>query len=370
MAWRLFAAFLCLGSLDACHPRAMAPPTPSLLVEVGEGMQNGTPAVSPTVHFMGRFDRSDPAGPRFAWSASGIATRFAGTGIDVRLHDTGGNEFQVVLDGEPTAVVKCSPSRDLYTLATGLPDTTHDIAIYKRTEARVGPVQFLGFVPQGGRPLLPPSRPPARRIEFIGDSITAGYGDEGPNAACHFTASTENEFLTYAAITSRNLGAEHVNLAWSGRTTGGMAELYDRTLPAASESRWDFSSWVPDVVVVNLGTNNFAMGDPGQATIVGPYVRLLERVREHYPAALIVSALGPMLSDTYPAGAHILTHARKYLTIAVETVRAKGDARVLLLEFPAQDFANGLGCDYHPSLKTHRLMAEQLTSALRAQLKW
>ncbi len=397
MAWRVVAAtsVVCVASfIGACGQsgraagegsrppfepagaraaREGAPNEAALVAQAQKEAPSGeapVAAAAPTVHFMGRFDMSDPAGPRFAWSGSGIETRFQGTAIDVRLHDVGGNEFQVVVDGQPTIVVKCHPSRDLYTLAQGLSDTTHDIAIYKRTEARVGPVQFLGFAVKGGGPLLPAPARSARRIEFIGDSITAGYGDEGQSATCHYTASTQNAYQTYAAVTSRALGAEHVAVAWSGKTTEGMANLYDRTLPSVPKSRWDFAVWVPDVVVVNLITNDFAMGDPGEATIVGPYVRFVERVRAHYPNALIVCTLGPMLSDTYPAGAHILTRARKYLTAAVASLQRKGDARVQFLEFPAQDFANGLGCDYHPNLKTHRLMADQLTAAIRTQLKW
>src|SRR6185437_12395796 len=99
MAWRAVAAagVACmLVSTVACDGARRAPPParPSLLLEVGEGMQHGastlTPTLvpnptNPTVRFMGRFDMSDPQGPRFAWSASGIATRFRGTGIDVRL---------------------------------------------------------------------------------------------------------------------------------------------------------------------------------------------------------------------------------------------------------------------------------------------
>ena len=41
-----------------------------------------------------------------------------------------------------------------------------------------------------------------RRIEFIGDSITAGYGVEGSSPTCVYSPETENAALTYAAQTA------------------------------------------------------------------------------------------------------------------------------------------------------------------------
>jgi lysophospholipase L1-like esterase len=127
---------------------------------------------------------------------------------------------------------------------------------------------------------------------------------------------------------------------------------------------------MPDVVVINLGTNDFNHGDPGQPAFTRPYAALVKKVRALYPRAAIVCALGPMLTDSYPQGAHALTHARAYISQVVAERQADGDKGVTFLEFPTQDFANGLGCDYHPSLKTHRLMGAQLAAALRALLRW
>jgi lysophospholipase L1-like esterase len=323
-----------------------------------------------TAQFLGRFDASDPAGPRFAWSASAISARFSGPSLSVRLRDDGYNQLQVVVDGVPTSVVGTGPSREAYQVASGLAPGEHEVTISKRTEASIGEMQFLGFTTAPGGALRPmPARAGGRRIELVGDSITAGYGDEGAIPTCPFSPVTENEFVTYGAITARNLGAEHVTIAWSGKTIDGMAQLYERTLPAHADSHWDFGAWVPDVVVVNLGTNDFFQGDLRQAVFATAYVSLLVRIRSHYPHALIVCALGPMLSDTYPVGAMNLTRARRYLRVAVDAANAKGDARLLIVEFPSQDPTTA-GCGFHPSVRTHRQMAQQLTAALKNALGW
>jgi hypothetical protein len=77
-----------------------------------------------------------------------------------------------------------------------------------------------------------------------------------------------------------------------------------------------------------------------------------------------------MLSDAYPTGRKNLTHARKYMRAVVGKLRAEGDTEVDLLEFPEQNHADGLGCAFHPSLKTHERMAKLLTAFVKEHLGW
>lgn len=106
------------------------------------------PPSSPTARFIGRFDMSNAAAPRFAWSGSSILTRFEGTGLTARLRDEGGNNhFLVVVDGEPKGIIRTSATKDSYPLVQGLAKGVHEVALYKRTEARVGETAFLGFEP-------------------------------------------------------------------------------------------------------------------------------------------------------------------------------------------------------------------------------
>ncbi len=330
----------------------------------------GRAPAAPSARFVGRFEASEDAGMRFAWSGSGIVARFSGTGISARLRDEGKhtqNAFQVLVDGEPKKVLKLQRGRDVYVLASGLADGVHEVALYKRTEAEVGEVVFHGFEPEGK--MLPSPPAPERRIELIGDSITAGLGNEGPGATCHGTPNLQNEYLTYGAVAARELGADHTTIAWSGKTLYSMRVYFDRTLPAREDSAWDHTRYEPQLVVINVGTNNFAIVDPGEHRFVLLYTELYERIRNAYPNAFIVCALGPMLSDIYPPGRKNLTHARKYMRAAVERIKSR-DSRVDLLEFPEQKHSDGLGCGFHPSLKTHKLMADRLATFARERLGW
>lgn len=361
-------ALFLLGASTGCRANEL-PGTPLALV-TGASAPDAPPSAFPAtkVRLVGRFDKSDLLGPRFAWSASGATVRFRGTELWAKLSDPSGqNGFQVVVDGRPTGTFTTTTNRDKYPLATGLAPGDHEVSFYKRTEAKIGEVQLLGFEPESS--LLPPPPAPTRRIELIGDSITAGYGDEGGTPQCLYSPATENAYDAYGAIVARTFGADHVNVSWAGKTIGEMSVLWDRTLPARDTSTWDFSQYVPDVVVINLGTNNFGWSDPGPARFTDPYIKLVEKVRARYPNAHVFCVLGPMLADTYPAGKMQLSHARAYTKAAVDAFRAKGDERVYFLEIPTQD-PNTAGCGFHPSLATHRKMAELLSSAIKSKLGW
>jgi lysophospholipase L1-like esterase len=331
----------------------------------GSGGTGGAPGIPEEIHFYGRFDESDAAGPRFAWSGTSIATRFSGSSIDVTLDDSGNNFFQVILDGSPASVIVTAGGSQAYSLATGLPAGMHDIELYRRAEAFQGVVQFQGFTPGEGGALIETVSPYVHRVEFIGDSITAGYGVEGDSANCSFTPDTENAHLTYAAIAARSLNAEAHLIAWSGKGVyqnyGGdqsepMPDLYGRTLPQDAGSQWDFGAWAAEAVVINLGTNDFSVAvDEGAFT--SAYVALLQDVRSHYPDATIFCVAGPFLNDL----------ATQYIGNAITTA---ADPQVLLVPFPSPDPADGLGCDYHPSVATHAKLGQLLADTIQQELSW
>jgi len=341
------------------------------------------PSQTPFVNVTGRADWRDPAGPRFAWPATEIQATFTGTGIDVRLGDTGTNFFAVRIDdGTPTSVATARGTAR-YTLASTLTPGRHTVALTKRTESNVGVVQFLGFLPHDGV-LVKDERPSPdspRRIEFIGDSVTCGYGNLGTDPEQHFSSDAEDETLAYGALTAAQLGAEHTAIAYSGigmyrnysgSTLEPMPLRFLRTLADDRTSVWTFSTPAPDVVVVALGGNDFATGDPGSA-FTDAYVEFVRRLRTLYPRAFVVCALSPLLSDAHPVGALHRTKAKAYLRAAVQKIRSdhsENRERVSYFEFSELQPSEGFGSDHHPSAASHRRMAGELVTFLRATLKW
>ena len=336
-----------------------------------------TPTITPTgsssVLYVGRFNTTDPAGPRYAWSGTTIKANFSGTGISANLISSGDNWFNVIIDGVvQTPLHTPAGTNGLVSLASGLAAGNHSVALFKRTEAQTGDIQFKGFTVTGGQLLAPPT-PAARRIEFIGDSITVGYGNEGIDQYHSFTTQNENAYLAYGPVTARALNADPFLIAWSGKgvirnysgdTTDVLPSVYLRVTPWDTTVTWNPSQWVPQVVVINLGTNDFASGIPDKTAFTTGYSNFVNQIRSQYPNAHIYCALGPLL---YGDG---LIGARDYITTVVNQRTTAGDTKLHFIEFPQQDGSLGYGEDWHPSVAQHAAMAQQLINQIKADLGW
>jgi lysophospholipase L1-like esterase len=335
------------------------------------GLPVAISATDANIRYVGRFDTRDSAGPRCAWSNSAVLLKFHGTALSVKLADTHENQWQTVVDGKVSAIIKSKGPGAFYPVASGLADGDHSIELVKRTEAFNGVTQFLGFQISSGGKLLPV--PAARRrIEIIGDSISCGYGNEGKNEQEHFQPSTENGYATYGAIAARQLGADYMCIAWSGKKMwpdNTIPALYDLALPDDSKSQWDFAKWTPDIVLINLATNDFGRTKiPDEQGWTKAYESFIARLRKNYPDAEIYLASGSMMGDWDEKKP--LTVLKKYLAKIVADRKAAGDAKVHEIDFATQDRKDGLGSDWHPSVKTHEIMAKKLVETLGKDLGW
>jgi lysophospholipase L1-like esterase len=332
-----------------------------------------TPTSSSNVLYVGRFNTTDPTGPRYAWSGSTIKANFSGTGISANLISSGDNWFNVIIDGVvQTPLHTPAGTNGVVSLASGLASGNHSVSLFKRTEAQTGDIQFKGFTVTGGQLLAPPT-PAARRIEFIGDSITVGYGNEGIDQYHSFTTQNENAYLAYGPVTARALNADPFVIAWSGKgvmrnyggnTTDVFPSVYSRITPWDTTVSWNASQWIPQVVVINLGTNDYSTGAPDKTAFTTAYINFVNTIRTQYPSAHIYIALGPMIVT------NDLPSARDYLTTVVSHFTSAGDSKVHFIEFPQQDGSLGYGEDWHPSVAEHAAIANQLIAQIKADLGW
>jgi len=355
---------------------------------------NGTvlvPATHPLVSYSGRVDCQAPGGPLLGFVGASVRVRFRGTALSVRLKDFGAgtpqttNYYDVAIDGGASRVLPVSPTQEEYVLAEGLADAEHEVELFKRVEAEpggnrgAGRAQLLGFV-LTGRAVLPVALP-SRRLEFIGDSITCGYGNEVATSApenAPYTTRASNGHKAYGALTAALLNARYMAVAYSGRGMSRnyagapgqlLPEMYLSSVPEdAGASRWEPAQYVPDAVIINLGTNDFSTPGVDRAAFVARYERFLAALRGYYPQAVLVAALGPMLSDDYPPGASAWTHAQADVRAVVAARRRAGDLRVHAFFFPPQK--PPYGQDWHPTVATHEQMAQALSAELRRLLGW
>ncbi|NVJ22253.1 SGNH/GDSL hydrolase family protein [Myxococcus sp. AM011] len=373
---------LCL-TMAACDP-AELPDTPPSVKWVT------IPASDDRVQYTGRTYDSG-TGVIFSHPGVTVRARFWGDALRMRLNDaglggaTGTNFFDVVIDGAEPKLLEVRRSQSFYELATDLTEGLHTVELMKRTESSVGHSEFVAFEVHG-EPREPPARPELK-MEFIGDSITCGYGNDitvfprpPPWSAPTFTSKNENHRRTYGWLTAQRLGAESVHICYSGRgvyrnldasRVGRVPDIYELAVPD-HPATWDFSGESPDVIVINAGTNDTFAGSgtaeylPDETAFKAAYRAFLGRLRTLHPRAHIICTMGTM-TDGYKeaegnGGPPVESvHVGHWLTDLVAERNQQGDARVYRHVMTVQDPAiDGVGEDWHPSAGTHAKMAEAL----------
>jgi hypothetical protein len=340
------------------------------------------------IYYTGRIDFSNPKAARFSWPGISIKASFEGKVCNIRMNDfcTGtdsdgklfSNYYQVIIDKGRIVVLKCEPLKSIYKIDS-LSEGNHTIEIVKRTEGLVGESEFLGFQLEKGKKILAlPKSDKIRRMEFIGNSITCGYGNEGANKECKFSAATENNYMAYGSIIARTLNSEYCAVAFSGKgicrnydktTEETIPLIYDRTLTFNENKKWDFKNYIPDVVVINLGTNDFAHANPDSLEFVSRYFEFVKTIRKNYPNAHIFCINGPMMSDRWPLGSKALSTLKRYVNGMIDQMNRSGDAKVYSF-FLSQHGGLGYGCDWHPNVRQHVKSAGELTKFIKEKTGW
>jgi lysophospholipase L1-like esterase len=300
----------------------------------------------------------DGAALRFGWPGSYFEGRFRGTDVTV-VFDTRADFFRIWVDGKVFQTLT-KPERTEVRIA-GLRPGVHSVRLEKLTESQAGSSSFLGFFTHG-TPLTAPA--PARQIEFIGDSHSVGYGNLSATRDCkaaqvHDTTDTSQAF---GPILAKRLGADYRVIAYSGygivRNYAGkfpgesLPYLYPRAIPGEPAPAAADPGWKPGIVVINLGTNDFstpvnageAWADDAalRADYRARYIDFVKERRRSNPRARIV-----------------LMGAENFYADVAAVAEATGTTAV---KVPKLEMT---GCNWHPSLKDHRTMADLLAATLR-----
>ena len=291
-------------------------------------------------------------------SASGIEFSIEGASAKSLLHSTGKSYMRVYVDGskEGERLMVCEGEKE-YVAADDIGAGRHVIRIVKATEESeaIWTVKAL----TADNFLLPPKKPDLR-IEFIGDSITAGYGVLG-RADEAYSVDNSDSTKSYAYRTAHALNANYSIIGWSGICVKAyqfvadlnMTQLYNQVSnrnATAYEGGFD-----ADVVVLNLGTNDTAYLLSGKDPSYGEqfphdYRALLTSIRAKNPRAYIVCLYGMMLKDEVISGG------------IQAAIKALGDEKIVYNPF---DFKpNNLGAYGHPSREAHKGFSEGLVAYL------
>jgi hypothetical protein len=369
-------------------PTPNAPPSPSgdpSARGVGAPVADPGAGGPPQVLFVGRFDTTDPAGPRATWPGSRIVTRFFGSSVSVKLAevaedwmDGAPSYWDVSIDHRaPTVLAMIADKQPhVFELASNLPAGEHEVELYKRSEMQTGITQFLGFDFPGGRMLAPPPRQ-QRHIEAMADSYGTGYGIvdlNAPNLECvpgpNHAGRHQNFRQAWPARLADRFAADLEGTVYSGKglTRGiwptdddGLIDYYNRSNPnpamAHSPPLFDLASWVPDAIFLAQGTVDNGMGD--FRTVYRDFV--VKQLRARAPNAHIFLIVPGRVAR------------QKFIdtVISVATERAAaGDLKVHAV-IPAEEEPEEMtGCGYHGSPAYHQRVADEIAAVVTAKIGW
>lgn len=359
---RLFTPLL-LGLALAAQVPAVAPAAESVIVSPS----------APQLCYSGRTGEIEPGQIALGWSGTRVRLRFRGTSVSMRMaDDTKENCVLIRIDGVHRTKLRLDAPDGTYALASDLPPGEHTVEVVRVTEALLGLPRFLGFTLNEGATVLPWGQEPERRILFVGDSITCGYGVEADDAQAHFSAATENFCDSYTGLTVEALRADYLVVSRSGigmlRNSGGPREGSPDAMPAIfprqyfqlAQPRWNPATFTPQLICINLGTNDFSASGPDVEKYVAAYHTFATGLLEQYPQAKLVLLQGPMNNSPE------LRDALHRVQALFPPELAK---RVSILELTAQG-PLGFGADWHPNRAQSQLNATELTAYLRQLMGW
>lgn len=326
------------------------------------------PPCSKDIAYTGRINKKNGMSYLFVYPGTQIKAQFTGSGIAMNMKP-GSGYFEVVVDGINPHKIFVGENDSIVTLASGLGEGLHEVEVTLVYEGYAKRPEFRGFILPEGAKMAPAPALPQLKLEFIGNSITCGYGNEAPDKSYPFADSTENHYFTYAALAARALNAQEMAVARSGigvyRNYAGkdkpntMTKWYDYTCLLDSTQKWDFKQYRPDVICINLGTNDLSTKGYDIKVYEQYYLAFVRHLHEVQPQAKIVALTGTMLSGTP------LKEQKVALDNVGKIVKAEG-VEYYRFDMSTQDGSLGYGASWHPSMKQHEKMAAELIPFLRS----
>jgi hypothetical protein len=159
-----------------------------------------------------------------AYSAAYVEFDFYGGSVEAELVSDGYCDEEnlrawaaVFVDGGniPVSRFALKKGRNKYIIYENGDKAQHRVRIMKYSEAAFATMGICSIEIFDGKP-MEYVKTDRRLIEFVGDSITCGYGIEGVFGKDEFKTSQENPWNAYACKTAVGLGCDFELVSWSG----------------------------------------------------------------------------------------------------------------------------------------------------------
>ncbi len=331
-----------------------------------------------------------------ALSGAGVAFDFQGKELTITIrggknavipnNDTCYARFAVFVNGERVIDDILDADSKTYQVLKSTKEEEATIQIMKLSESAMSAIGIAPILCDE-EAIIKAVPQKKRRIEFIGDSITCGYGVDDFDMSHTFSTQTEDVTKAFAYKTAKLLDADYSMFSCSGYgiisgyTADPEIRGAEELIPPYYESQcfcrddfgnmgepakiaWDFSEYRPQVIVINLGTNDDSFCQDTewkQEEYRKKYGEFIKVVRSHNPDAEIFCVLGLMGDRLY----------EKICQMREDYMEETKDVHIHTVHIPAQETLEaGYVIDYHPIPDAHTMAAEVVARAIREQMGW
>ncbi|MBO7520067.1 MAG: hypothetical protein J6T73_04740, partial [Clostridia bacterium] len=317
------------------------------------------------VKFLGRTGGSDASNRLvLEWLNSGFSFNFTGSAFEFNVAGTQQDSrlqpyVAYSVDGGELNYIKVVSSSSQNIRVSGLSEGNHSVKIIRTNEPIGNPIYVSDLKISSALQTASVGAPDTAsdmKILFIGDSLTTAYGNTG-SGNHPYTTDEQDGTKGYAYLTAEHFGADAQYVAREGR--GLVNNNYDGYTDYANDmfgvesyvlgTDYDFGSWTPGLVVINLGSND-EQGKPNKTTqteMHNAVKAFLSRVRGLYPNADIIWAYDTLATSD---GGNVKSGI-------VSAIQEFNDAKV---RFCSLSTITGLGTYGHPNVDEHRTLANDL----------
>lgn len=328
----------------------------ALIPQISNAQSKSVLLSNDKIHWIGRVSENYT----FGWGGSGLQFNTDATEIDIKIECKIGPAYINVVTNEDVLFIRIENGTYSRKVSVKNPQKINRISIIKSTEGHTGQMRIVSLAMNGE---LKPKTPLEKKILFIGDSITCGYGNLSASHKEHYKIDTEDIYYTYGYVAARKMGWEFNTVAWSGkgmlrnygkgddekRYKDTLPKIFDRALPHNPKIKWDHKKSTPDMICINLGTNDNAGGNLSKEKYISTYKTFVKRLRTYYPDVPVVNLVGPLYNTKQ------YEYMAEWITEACEGIK---DSHVIKL--PKGKGPKDLGADWHPSKTHHIRMGEFL----------
>lgn len=331
--------------------------TKTVKVSVKQFDKSNTLSYTDTTYF-NQYGRTytDSNGLVFDLSGTAIEFYFYGTALTMNalVTKTSSTAVRVFIDNDAEGkfITLKNTTLSEVVLAENLNKSAHYVRIVKASPQDLGVFAVKEFKAES---FAKPNTKSDLYIEFVGDSITVGYSvlDDGQGSQ---SVSNTDATKTFAYLTAKNLNADYSMVCMQGITVNtkynlsySMTDLYNWYSANKRDAFTDKNS--PDVVVINLGTNDSGYLNTHQNhNLANDYVALLDQIRAKHKNAYIIITYGMMSTNN------------NVMTAINDAISTVNDEKITFVK-PADPSGSG-----HPTKQVNIKTAEILTNYIKGLL--